>query len=73
MFYSFVSLGDLKDPATAIPKGTLLAIGVTYFTYIFYGIVVAFNYVPVASGIAEEFSMWTNPNLTWEEKMQVAE
>ena len=30
--------GDLKDPATAIPKGTLLAIGTTYVTYIFYGI-----------------------------------
>merc|ERR1712226_1171239 len=29
--------GDLKDPATAIPKGTLLAIVVTFCTYIGYG------------------------------------
>jgi hypothetical protein len=64
--------GDLKDPATAIPKGTLLAIGLTYFTYIFYGIVVAFTYVPAASGVVEEFNVWTNPNLTWEEKIQVS-
>ena len=26
--------GDLKDPATAIPKGTLLAIATTFVTYI---------------------------------------
>jgi hypothetical protein len=34
-------------------------------------VVVAFSYVPAASGIVEEFNIWTNPNLTWEEKMQV--
>jgi solute carrier family 12 sodium/potassium/chloride transporter 2 len=33
--------GDLKDPAAAIPKGTLLAVGTTYFSYILYGILSA--------------------------------
>jgi hypothetical protein len=33
--------------------------------------VVAFTYVPAASGVVEEFNIWTNPNLTWEEKIQV--
>ena len=33
--------GDLKDPATAIPKGTLLAIATTFVTYIGYGVMVA--------------------------------
>ena len=28
--------GDLKDPAQAIPKGTLLAIGFTYVTYMYF-------------------------------------
>ena len=33
--------GDLKDPTDAIPKGTLLAVGTTYFSYIVYAILSA--------------------------------
>lgn len=33
--------GDLQDPAGAIPKGTLLAVGTTYFSYILYAILSA--------------------------------
>merc|ERR1711892_1567917 len=36
--------GDLKDPATAIPKGTLGAIVLTYVTYVVYGIMVGCTY-----------------------------
>lgn len=43
--------GDLKDPATAIPKGTLLAIIVTYISYMAYGMVFGAIYLPEASGI----------------------
>jgi len=60
--------GDLKDPAVAIPKGTLLAIATTYVTYIFYGIVTGFNYVTMASGVAEEYSIWNNDSIPLEEK-----
>ena len=46
--------GDLKDPGTAIPKGTLLAIGTTLLSYIVYGAVIASASVRKASGIPEE-------------------
>jgi len=52
--------GDLKDPAVAIPKGTLSAILTTYITYIVYGTIVGFNYLTAASGSVEEYEMWTN-------------
>ena len=51
--------GDLKDPAVAIPKGTLGAIATTYVTYIVYGVMVAFTYVTAASGNVEEYEQWT--------------
>jgi solute carrier family 12 sodium/potassium/chloride transporter 2 len=63
--------GDLKDPATAIPKGTLLAIASTYGTYVIYGVIVAFTYSPYGSGVAEEYSIWTNDSIPLEEKMLV--
>ena len=43
--------GDLKDPSSAIPKGTLLAIGLTYFSYMFFGLLISFNFLPAASGL----------------------
>jgi solute carrier family 12 sodium/potassium/chloride transporter 2 len=43
--------GDLKDPSSAIPKGTLLAIGLTYFSYMFFGLLVSFNFLPDANGL----------------------
>ena len=55
--------GDLKDPASAIPKGTLSAIACTYVTYIIYGLVVSFVYLPSASGNIAEYNMWTNTSL----------
>ena len=33
--------GDLKDPITAIPKGTLLAVAITYGSYILTGVLSA--------------------------------
>ena len=48
--------GDLKDPATAIPKGTLLAIAVTFVTYIGYGLMIGGVTVNQASGIELEYN-----------------
>ena len=45
--------GDLKDPADAIPKGTLLAIAMTYVTYMFFGLQTGFVFLPKASGVRE--------------------
>ena len=47
--------GDLKDPSSAIPKGTLLAIGFTYMSYALFGVLVAFNFLPRTSGNAIEY------------------
>jgi len=55
--------GDLKDPGTAIPKGTLAAIASTYVTYILYGTVVAFTYLPEASGNLTEYLEWTDATI----------
>lgn len=55
--------GDLKDPAVAIPKGTLSAIVTTYITYIIYGTVVSFTYLTSASGNVTEYEMWTNSSI----------
>ena len=46
--------GDLKDPAVAIPKGTLLAILSTYISYVIYAVMVASCSLRYASGIEEE-------------------
>nr|QGP72204.1 Na+/K+/2Cl- cotransporter [Penaeus monodon] len=42
--------GDLKDPGSAIPKGTLLAIGITFVTYIVYPFMLAGSVTRDASG-----------------------
>jgi len=47
--------GDLKDPASAIPKGTLLAVGTTYFSYILYAILSAGCSIRYASGVVAEY------------------
>jgi len=47
--------GDLKDPTSAIPKGTLLAVGTTYFSYILYAILSAGCSIRYASGIVAEY------------------
>jgi amino acid transporter len=46
--------GDLQDPATAIPKGTMLAIFFTMFTYIFYGFLSGGCSIRYASGSIDE-------------------
>jgi len=56
--------GDLKDPASAIPKGTLGAIVSTYVTYMVYGLIVTFVYLPAASGSVDEYLMWRNSSIT---------
>merc|ERR1711892_778384 len=48
--------GDLKDPATAIHKGTLGAIVLTYVTYVVYGIMVGCTYLSAASGSILEYN-----------------
>ena len=50
--------GDLKDPSSAIPKGTLGAIATTYVTYLLYGLVVSFVYLPAVSGNVTEYQRW---------------
>eukprot|EP00095_Tigriopus_kingsejongensis_P001377 maker-scaffold1253_size52701-snap-gene-0.12 protein:Tk01377 transcript:maker-scaffold1253_size52701-snap-gene-0.12-mRNA-1 annotation:"af190129_1na+ k+ 2cl- cotransporter" len=52
--------GDLKDPAVAIPKGTLLAIVTTYVTYMIYGLMVAWCSIRSASGNVEEVHFGTD-------------
>ena len=47
--------GDLKDPAGAIPKGTLGAIVLTYITYSYFSVQTGFIFLPKASGVREEY------------------
>ena len=50
--------GDLRDPADAIPKGTLLAIGTTFVSYVVYLVVtgcVALRYAP-GPDLADNFT-----------------
>jgi hypothetical protein len=49
--------GDLKDPASAIPKGTLLAITITYITYIGYAVMMGSCALREASGNLTEYNM----------------
>ncbi len=52
--------GDLKDPGVAIPKGTLLAIGSTYVTYVVYAVMVSSCTLRFASGVPEEVHFGTD-------------
>ncbi|XP_040572842.1 solute carrier family 12 member 2 isoform X2 [Lepeophtheirus salmonis] len=52
--------GDLKDPGVAIPKGTLLAIIVTFITYIGYGTIITGVMHTEASGNQTEYENWIN-------------
>ena len=61
--------GDLKDPGTAIPKGTLLAILSTYITYMLYGTIIGFTYLRQASGNVTEYNMWTNESYSDQDRI----
>jgi solute carrier family 12 sodium/potassium/chloride transporter 2 len=52
--------GDLKDPASAIPKGTLLAITITYISYIAYAVMMAGCAVREARGNLTEYAATIN-------------
>ena len=56
--------GDLKDPAYAIPKGTLGAIGLTYITYSYFAVQTGFIFKPKASGIKVEYQYENYANWT---------
>ncbi|XP_042219096.1 bumetanide-sensitive sodium-(potassium)-chloride cotransporter-like [Homarus americanus] len=64
--------GDLKDPASAIPKGTLGAIFTTLVTYIIYPILIGASMMPDASGDVDLYranmnitaNFWENPVFT---------
>ena len=46
--------GDLKDPTSAIPKGTLLSIAVTAVSYLGYAVLAAGCSLRAASGVLDE-------------------
>jgi len=56
--------GNLKDPSTAIPNGTFLAIFFTYITYLGYGILVGCVYLREASGSVDEYMFSYNGTLS---------
>ena len=59
--------GDLKDPSEAIPKGTLIAIIWTYISYMFFAIMVGFNFLPQASGDVAEWRNESNTSLAYDD------
>ena len=59
--------GDLKDPSEAIPKGTLIAIVWTYISYMFFAIMVGFNFLPQASGDVAEWHNASNTSLAFDD------
>ncbi|XP_059486359.1 bumetanide-sensitive sodium-(potassium)-chloride cotransporter [Neocloeon triangulifer] len=56
--------GDLKDPASAIPKGTLLALAISMFSYGLFVILAGGGALRDASGMVEELANGTYVNCT---------
>ncbi|XP_021952830.1 solute carrier family 12 member 3 [Folsomia candida] len=56
--------GDLKDPASAIPKGTLLAITITYLSYIGYAVMMGGCAMREASGNLTEYNLTVYSEMT---------
>ena len=66
--------GDLKDPVTAIPKGTLLAVGITYLSYVLTGVLSAGCSIRYASGSIPEVEFSRNLlNDTMIEEMNITQ
>nr|ANU78813.1 Na+/K+/2Cl- cotransporter [Portunus trituberculatus] len=55
--------GDLKDPAEAIPKGTLAAIVTTFCTYIIYPIMIGAAVLRDATGDVNVYQMYQNHSI----------
>ena len=55
--------GDLKDAQKAIPKGTLLAIGITSFVYCIVAVILGCTEVRIASGVESDFVGIANASL----------
>ncbi|CAG7838639.1 unnamed protein product [Allacma fusca] len=47
--------GNLKDPESAIPKGTLLAIGITYLSYIVFALMMGGSVLREATGDLDQY------------------
>ncbi|XP_064078062.1 bumetanide-sensitive sodium-(potassium)-chloride cotransporter-like [Macrobrachium nipponense] len=56
--------GDLKDPSSAIPKGTLLAIAVSYSSYLVFILLSGAGVVRDATGDVSQVANWTFTNCT---------
>ncbi|XP_046400553.1 bumetanide-sensitive sodium-(potassium)-chloride cotransporter-like [Ischnura elegans] len=56
--------GDLKDPSSAIPKGTLLAIFITTISYIVFILLAGASVLRDATGNATEVTGWAFANCT---------
>jgi len=54
--------GDLKDPSKSIPKGTLLAIAITFVSYMVYPFLLAGSVVRDASGDVEKMEEFLDKN-----------
>ncbi|KAL0821329.1 hypothetical protein ABMA28_005921 [Loxostege sticticalis] len=51
--------GDLKDPQKSIPKGTLLAILLTTFSYVIIAVIAGWTVLRDASGDVADLASWT--------------
>lgn len=56
--------GDLKDPQTAIPKGTILAIFITTSSYMLMALIVGFTVLRDATGNVDDYLNGTFTNCT---------
>ena len=63
--------GDLKDPATAIPKGTLAAILTTFVSYVMYIFFIASSTIREASGDLSEYEFFLNDNQTFADENNI--
>ena len=53
--YKYITTLITQDPSLAIPRGTLLAIALTYVTYMYFGLQTSFVFNKRASGVSEEY------------------